>query len=119
MGKFYGKLGFGHQQETAPGVYQEFITERNYSGDVRRNSRRWQSTDKLNDDLEINNILSIVADPYAVENFHALRYIEWHGARWKAASVEVAYPRLEITMGGVYNGITGPATDDPGNIAGR
>lgn len=108
MPKFYGKLGFAEQVETAPDVWQERITERFYSGDILRNSRRYQSQERLNDDLEINNTISIVADPYAVQNFHSLRWIEWCGARWKAASVEVAFPRLTITIGGVYNGIKGP-----------
>ena len=104
MAKWFGKIGFNvGTQETAPSVYTEDIQERQYYGDVIRNSRRLQTTDKVNDDLEISNELSIVADPYAMENFHTMRYAEFMGAKWKISSVEVQYPRLVLTLGGVYN----------------
>ena len=73
MAKFYGKIGYA----------------------VRM--------DKLNDDVNISNEISIVADPFAYQNFHAMRYVEFMGAKWKISSVEVQYPRLILTVGGVYN----------------
>ena len=102
--KFYGKVGFMETVETTPGVYEEQITERSYYGDVIRNSRRYSgSSEKVNDDLDINNEISIVADAYAYQNFHALRYVEWMGAKWKVSSVTVERPRLILSVGGVYN----------------
>lgn len=103
MAKFYGVIGYAETTETAPGVWTEVITERNYSGDVIRNTRRLQSSENLNDDLVINNIISIIADPYAYQNFHAMRYVYWMGVFWKITSVEVQRPRLLLTIGGVYN----------------
>lgn len=103
MGKFYGKIGYAETRETTPGVWTEEITERNYTGDIIKNTRRWQSGDTLNDDLVINNIISIVADPFAYQNFHAIRYIMWMGASWKVTNIEVQRPRLILTIGGVYN----------------
>ena len=32
-----------------------------------------------------------------------MRYVEFMGAKWKISSVEVQYPRLILTVGGVYN----------------
>lgn len=86
------------------GVAREVITTRSYYGDVNRNIRRLQATDNLNDDIQINNEFSIVADPYANENFHAIRYVEYMGIKWKVSAVEVRYPRLILNAGGVYNG---------------
>lgn len=86
------------------GVAREVITTRSYYGDVNRNIRRLQATDNLNDDIQINNEFSIVADPYATENFHAIRYVEYMGIKWKVSAVEVRYPRLILNAGGVYNG---------------
>lgn len=104
MAKWFGKIGFNvGTVETAPSVYKEKIVDREYYGDVTRNTRRLQTSDKVNDDLEISNELSIVADPYAMENFHMMRYAEFMGAKWKISSVEVQYPRLLLTLGGVYN----------------
>lgn len=104
MAKFYGAIGYAETKETAPGVYTESITERNYSGDVIRNTGKWQKGESLNDDLTINNSISIVADPFANQNFHTMRYVKWMGASWKITNVEVQRPRLILTIGGVYNG---------------
>ena len=104
MAKFYGPIGFVETVETNPSVWEERIIERSYYGDVLRNSRRWQSSENLNDNLEINNQISIVADAYANKTFHAMRYIVWQGVAWKINYVEVRHPRLLLTIGGVYNG---------------
>lgn len=103
MAKFYGKVGFMETEETSPGNWEEKTTERYYYGDVTRNMRRWDSSSNQNDNLNVNNEISIVSDPYAVQNFHAIRYVEWMGALWKVNSVDVQYPRLTLSIGGVYN----------------
>lgn len=104
MAKYFGKIGYSVTQETIPGVWEESVTERSYYGDLIKNTRRYQSADKVNDDLGISNEISILADPYAYENFHAMKYVEFMGAKWKVTNVEVQYPRLILTVGGVYNG---------------
>ena len=103
MAKFYGKIGFAEMAESAPGVWVEKITEREYYGDVNRNIRRLQTGMGLNDDINVSNEISIVADPYANENFHSMRYVRYMGAKWKVSSVDVQYPRLILTLGGEYN----------------
>ena len=104
MAKWFGKIGYGETVETKPGIWTEQITKRQYYGDLIRNSRRLQTVaDKVNDDINISNQLSIVSDPYANENFHAMRYAEFMGSKWKITDVEVQYPRLILTLGGVYN----------------
>lgn len=105
MAKFYGKIGYAETKETSPGVWTEEITERNYYGDLTRNNRRLQSTDKVNDDITITDELSIVADPYAYDHFYAMRYAEFMGAKWKITNVDASQrPRLILTLGGLYNG---------------
>lgn len=103
MAKFYGDIGYADTKETAPGVWQEQITERPYFGDILRTTSKMQSGEHLNDNLSIDNRLSIVADPFAYENFYTMRYVKWMGALWKITSVEVQRPRLILTIGGVYN----------------
>lgn len=104
MAKWYGKIGYANLEETAPGVWEEQITERSYFGDVIRNNRKLQSSEHLNDDINVSNEISIVADPYAIDNFHSMRYIEFMGTRWKVSNIDVQYPRLILSLGGVYNG---------------
>lgn len=104
MAKFYGPIGYAESVETKPGVWEDRIIERYYRGDVIKNNRRLQSTDQVNDDISISNEISIVADPFANGNFHKMRYISFFGAKWKILNVDVQYPRLILTLGGVYNG---------------
>lgn len=104
MAKYFGKIGFAILTEIKPGVWKEIITEREYYGDVIRNTRRLQNANQLNDDINISNEISIVADPFARENFHSMRWVEYMDAKWKVSSVDVQYPRLVLTVGGIYNG---------------
>ena len=106
MSKWFGKIGYAETKESAtePGVWKEEITVKTYTGDFLRNTRRLQSSGNLNDDINVANEISIVADPFARENFHAIRYVEFMGSKWKVSNVDVQYPRLILTIGGLYNG---------------
>ena len=104
MAKFFGKIGYLVTVETTPGVWTEVITTREYYGDLIRNSRKIQTSDQLNDDINIANEISIVADPFAYQNFHSMKYVEFMGAKWRVTTVEVQHPRLILTVGGIYNG---------------
>lgn len=103
MAKFFGKIGYAETVKKRPGVFVEKITEREYYGDVLRNLRRLDGSQKINEDVNISNEISIVSDPYAMENFHSMRYLTFMGNKWKITSVEVQYPRLRLTIGGLYN----------------
>lgn len=105
MAKFYGEIGYANIVETEPGVWEEQIVKRNYYGDIIRNTRSLQTSDNVNDNINISNEISIVADPYANENFHSMRYVYFMGAKWKITSVEVKYPRLILSIGGLYNNV--------------
>lgn len=104
MAKFYGSIGFAETVETEPGVWVEEMTVRPYYGDLVRNTRRLENSGGVNDNVNISNDISIIADPYANHNFHSIRYIEFMGVKWKVSNIEVRYPRLILTIGGVYNG---------------
>ncbi len=101
--KFYGSIGYADTAETAPGVYEEQIVERQYYGDFIRNTRLLQSAQTLNDDINVANEISIVADPFAEQHFCKMRYVSFGGAKWKVSKVEINYPRLILTIGGLYN----------------
>lgn len=103
MAKFFGKIGYAETKQTSPGVWEEEITEREYFGDITRNTRRLQTSGNINDNIVVTNEISIVADPFANQNFHAMRYVEFMGTKWKISNVEVQYPRLILTLGDQYN----------------
>ena len=119
MAKFYGAIGYMETRETSPGIWTESIVEKNYCGDLVRNSRRYDRSEQLNDNLSISNSISIVADPYAVNNFHAMRYVKFMNAAWKITDVEVQFPRLVLTIGGLYNGEQADTSDEAGNASGE
>lgn len=104
MARFYGVIGFVETKQTVPGVWSEEIVERRYSGDINRATRRFQTADKLTDDINVSNEISILGDPYAHSNIFSMRYVEFMGAKWKISNVEVQYPRLILSVGGLYNG---------------
>lgn len=108
MARFCGEIGYGETVETAPdsGVYADVITEKIYYGDVVRNTRQSQPGEHLNNDLTVNNSISVLADAYADEHFFAIRYVKWAGVRWTVTDVEVQSPRLILRLGEVYNGPT-------------
>ena len=68
MAKYFGKIAYGVTEETAPDVYEERVTEREYFGDVQRYARRYQRGEGLNDNLELDNVIFIIADPFAFEH---------------------------------------------------
>lgn len=107
MAKYYGKIGYVEESvETTPGVWGDRITERPYTGDITRNTSGWSSsTDSTNDNLTINNQLSIIADQFAYQNSHLMKYAEFMGVKWKITNIEFTQrPRIILTLGGEYNG---------------
>lgn len=107
MAKFYGKVGFGETVETSPGIWTDEITEKAYCGDFNRNIKRIDTGQKVNDNMNVNNEVSIVSDPYANKNFHLIKYVEYLGTKWKVSSVTVNFPRLVLSINGVWNGEEG------------
>lgn len=108
MAKFYGPIGFVTNKETSPDVWTPETVVKNYPGDFNRNSRSLQGSDKVNDDVNISNEISILADPYAKENFHSIRFVGFMGTNWKVSNVTVDPDnahRLLLTLGGEYNGV--------------
>ena len=107
MTKWFGKVGYSETVETVPGVWSvPHETERKYYGEVKRNTTRWAgNSNSTNDDLTVNTQISIVADAFAIEKFHAIKWIEFMGVKWAVDSVDPTQPpRLILTLGGVYNG---------------
>lgn len=103
MAKFCGVIGYAVTKETEPGIWEEQIVEVKYFGDVIRNTRRINAPGKVNDDISISNQISIIADPFANNNFHVMKYVVFMGAKWKVSEVTVEYPRLILSIGGLYN----------------
>lgn len=108
--KFHGYVGFWEgSYEEKPGVYKSRIVERPYTGDVNWNNRHFQSSGNQNEDIRLNNQISILSDLYIQEKISSIRYVIWNNVKWRVTNVEIGYPRIVLTIGGVYNG-TGEET---------
>lgn len=104
MAKFSGNVGYCIVKQTSPGIYEEEITEKKYYGDIFKNTRGLQQSNQVNDNITISNEISIISDSFAIRNFGYIRYVTLKGIKWKVTNVSIQYPRLVLTVGGVYNG---------------
>lgn len=120
MAKWYGKIGYELTAETEPGFWEPKIVERDTYGDLTSDRRRRQSNSEgVNDDLNLANVLSIIADPFANENCSHMAYAEIMGTKWKITSIEIQFPRLVLTIGGVYNENSIGTSDEIGGTPGE
>ena len=106
MARYFGNVGYVESVETAPSVFTERATERPYYGDEITVNRRLTKGEGPNDNVEIGNQFSILADAYAYDHFFAIRYITWMGQRWKVTKATVQRPRILLDVGGLWNGKT-------------
>jgi hypothetical protein len=115
--RFQGAVGYANDEETAPGVWTEVITEKSYYGDILMQARRLEDSAQipptLNTDVTVENRISIVADVYAYDNFAKMRYVRWNGSNWTVTRVEVQRPRLIMSIGGLWNGETADISGTP------
>ena len=104
MAKWFGKIGYAITAEIEPGIWESEITEREYYGDLTSDRRKRQNSGGVNDDINLSNVISIIADPFANQNCANMVYVEIVGTKWKISDIEIQFPRLILTVGGVYNG---------------
>ncbi len=108
MAKWVGTIGFAQQKEqeingVPSGVWVEEIVTRKYTGDLVKHRMMSQNTNEINDGLNISNQISIIADPYALNNYVAMRYLTFMGVKWKIKDIDVEFPRMILSIGDMYN----------------
>ena len=104
MAKFAGLVGYVTQKESTSGVWLPETVERKMRGDVIRAASSFNANEKVNEDIILQQRISLVGDPYSFANFTTLKYVTYLGVKWKVLSIEVNRPRLIVTIGGVWNG---------------
>ncbi len=102
--RFCGEVGYAPTEIDDYGIARTKLIKRKYYGNVMDPGSRWKETENLHDDISVSHRISILADPFAIENFPYIKYVTWLGTRWAVKSVSVEYPRLILSLGGVYNG---------------
>jgi hypothetical protein len=106
MAKWSGIIGYVKIEEIEKGLWSDgIVTEHVHFGDMISNRNKIQSSpNSTNSDITLMNNISIVADNFAIENFGHMKYAVVNGMKWKITDVLVQYPRLILTIGGLYNG---------------
>lgn len=104
MNKWAGVIGFAINAETTPGVWEDSITEKTYVGDIIDVRVRRNTTQDINDNINLSAKISVVMNPYLRDHLDKLRYLTYFGSCWKISDISVEFPRLVISLGGVYNG---------------
>lgn len=104
MAKFSGLVGFVKMVETEPDIWEPVETTRTYYGDMLKNRRIWEKTTNPNENLNVSNDISILADDFAKENIGYIKWVEIMGSKWMVTSISIEYPRLVLSIGGLYNG---------------
>ena len=105
--RFHGYLGYeGPSVEDPPdsGIYKASVVERVHTGVIVKHRRNQDNATSINGVMSVNNDISIVGDPYALEHLHNLKYIRWNNVCWTVTSVETDTPRIIVSIGEVYNG---------------
>ena len=102
--KFYGNIGFSVTEDQGDGVWKEKIKEKKYAGDVLQLQRNRDSGEHINDGLRMNCRISVLMDPWFQDHFSQVRYVEYMNSKWIAESLDPQYPRVNITLGGLYHG---------------
>jgi len=104
--RFFGEIGFGFPVEKRPGIWDDQISERKYTGNVMQNTQLMSIGDSILTENSFQTTISVVADAYALENFTAIKYVRWAGSLWTVRSVSTQRPRLLLMLGEVYRGPT-------------
>lgn len=104
MAKYYGKIGYYLDNiEVEPGIWENKMEERSVYGDFIRIFNHSENPGQINDNIKISHQVSFVADPYAMNNVEKIKYATYCGSKWSVVSFEIAYPRIILNLGGIYN----------------
>ena len=100
--KWFGEIGYFVESENVDGIVEDHYLVQQYYGDIIKNYKSNTSENAVNENFELNNRISVVADPYLISHFHKIAWISFMDARFKVHSVELQYPRLIVNLGGVF-----------------
>lgn len=106
MAKYCDIIGFCISEDQGNGIFKDRILEKRYKGEIIRQSANNVQNDNLNGDLILNARINILADPYTIRYIGTIKYAYYMNVCWKVTSFELQYPRILISLGGVYNGKT-------------
>lgn len=104
MTRYSGLIGINRGfVETEPGIFQPSVEEVMVQGELINLSARW-SAQSMNDTVTVRHKLSVITPERDGLDFVEVVYIWWQDQRWSVTAVEYKRPRVEFSIGGLYNG---------------
>lgn len=104
--RYSGTFGFSESTETAPGVMEDVITQRDYLGDVVQRTEVFSTAESVLPQYRTTTSISVLSDGVLAENYRNIRYVSYMGRNWAVSSAVMQFPRLVIYISEVYNGPT-------------
>lgn len=105
MPRYVGRVGVRQDAvETEPGIYTEGIEEISVQGELRLERLGWRGGELSQDKPRARHVVSLVVSQRLVELMTDVVYVTWAGRKWSVMSIDAKHPRLNLTLGGLYNG---------------
>ena len=73
------------------------------TGDVFVKAARWNGGELQQDTITSGQVVSAIVDPANIPIFWDAVYLTWEGRKWTVTTVTYDRPRMEFTLGTVYN----------------
>lgn len=105
MSRFWGYIGInkGIVESGTPGVVEYEIERVRVSGEIRNARLSWPNAN-ARERLSAQHVLSLITPEDSDIDYNGVVYVEWHNTQWAVTAIQYNRPRLELTMGGLYNG---------------
>jgi len=103
MSRFWGNVGINRGYvETAPGVHTEDIVEIEVMGEMRNIGARLPNANQR-EGVTARHVLSLINPEDFEIDFTEAVYIWWQNRKWAVVAIEYKRPRVELSLGGLYN----------------
>ena len=104
MTKFRGFIGINRGPvEVSPGIFKQVIEDVEVSGEIRQLNAKWSNAE-MRDTLSLRHVLSIVTPEDSLVDFTEVVYVVWQTRKWSVTAIQYKRPRIELSLGGFYNG---------------
>lgn len=103
MARYTGIVGYVTEEETKPGVWSKVSRERRMHGTVLREAIVFQGAERFNKNITMQNRISLIGDTFSFDNFYNMQWITYMGTKWEINLIDIAKPRIIITLGGRWN----------------
>jgi hypothetical protein len=105
MSRFTVIIGISEDPlEIKPGIFEPSIIEREFNGEIRNSRIRWSGGESLQDEVKVNHVVSIIGPETLMDDFSEAVYVIWQSRKWTVSNIQYIRPRINLTLGGQYNG---------------